>query len=220
MFLGGYRSDMRGSKATGFEALARARGQAYLRFDYSGHGQSEGEFNDGTIGQWASDAIAILDNVAQGPVVLVGSSMGGWMALLTALARPKRVCGLIGIAAAPDFTEEIYSRLNAAQKNDMREKGFASVENDYSDEPYYFPQHFYEEAKTHLILNKNHHLPFPVHLFQGMCDIDVKPETVAAIQKGFSTSKITTTYIEDGDHRLSRPEDIALIDSKIKEMSA
>lgn len=211
---------MSGSKATGFEALAKARGQAYLRFDYSGHGQSEGDFNDGTIGQWASDAIAILDHVAKGPAVLVGSSMGGWMAFLTALARPQRIYGMIGIAAAPDFTEEIYRRLDAAQKNDMREKGFAMVENDYSNEPYYFSQHFYEEAETHLILNKNHRFSFPVHLFQGMRDIDVPPQTVAAIMSGFAASNITATYIEDGDHRLSRPEDIALIDSKIREMSA
>lgn len=219
MFLGGYRSDMSGTKATALEALCKARNQSFIRFDYSGHGMSEGQFEKGTIGDWAQDAIDILDHVVKGKVLLVGSSMGGWMAFLVALARKERVHGLIGIAAAPDFTEEIYARLNDTQKEQMESQGYAEVENDYSHEPYYFPKNFYEEAKNHLVLNQKHHLPFPVHLFQGMQDKDVLPETAVKIEAAFTGGPIVATYIEDGDHRLSREKDIALLDQKIQEMS-
>ena len=130
MFLGGYRSDMQGTKAEYLEQQCKARGQAYVRFDYSGHGQSQGEFDDGTIGSWLGDATDILDHVASGPVVLVGSSMGGWIALLLAQKRAAMMHALIGIAAAPDFTEDIYCRLNGAQRQELEENGVAYVPND------------------------------------------------------------------------------------------
>jgi len=230
MFCGGYRSDMGGTKAVYLEAQCKARGQAYVRFDYSGHGDSEGSFEEGRIGSWAADAIAILDQVVDPPaptasarqggdVVLVGSSMGGWMAFLAAFVRPERVKGIVGIAAAPDFTEEIYARLSAAQKQQLEDEGFAAVENDYSDEPYYYSRDFYKEAKAHMVLTRSPNWDFPVHLLQGREDKDVLPETAVRICEAFGGVTVDVTYVDDGDHRLSRPQDLVLIDGLVQDMS-
>ncbi|MCB1562500.1 MAG: alpha/beta hydrolase [Alphaproteobacteria bacterium] len=220
MFCGGYKSDMEGTKATWLEAQCRARGQGFLRFDYSGHGRSEGAFEDGTIGAWMEDALTILDEIAQGPVLLVGSSMGGWIALLLARARAGKVQGLIGIAAAPDFTEELYAlRLSDAQKIQLAEQGYAEIPNDYSDEPYHFTKNFYEEAKEHLLLTHSQTVDFPLRLIQGMQDKDVPWETALKIQKNYDGPEIDTIFVDDGDHSLSRPEDLTLIDKEIKSLS-
>lgn len=221
MFCGGYRSDMTGTKAQYFEDQCIKRGQAYLRFDYSGHGKSGGTFETGAIGQWASDARAVLDHIApEKPIIVVGSSMGGWMAFLLAKYRPKKIKALIGIAAAPDFTEDIYARLSENQRKDLHEKGFASIPNDYSDAPYHFPLTFYEEAKNHMILTGDMpSLDFPIHLFQGTQDKDVLPDTPDKIKAALPDTNITVTQIENGDHRLSTPDDLTLIDQKIQEFS-
>lgn len=219
VFCGGYRSDMTGTKAEAFENFCKERGQAYVRFDYSGHGSSDGDFNDGTIGAWADDAITILDEVVKGDVVLIGSSMGGWIAFLVAKARAERIRGMIGIAAAPDFTEDLYSRLSEEEKQLLVERGYAEIPNDYSNEPYHFPLSFYEEAKQHLILKYPPRFDFPVHLFQGMLDKDVLPQMVQLIQAAMPATPIDATFIEDGDHRLSRPQDISLICEKIAAIS-
>ena len=211
---------MNGTKALYFEEHCRARGQAYLRFDYSGHGASDGNFEDGTIGSWAQDAIFMLDNIVRGPALLVGSSMGGWMAFLVARARPKRIHSLIGIAAAPDFTEDIYERLPPDLRADLHANGFAAIPNDYSDTPYHFPLAFYEEAKAHHVLNGAALPDIPMHLFQGGKDLDVLPDTPARIQAALTDHTITVSMIDDGDHRLSRPQDLALIESQIAAMSA
>lgn len=216
MFLGGYRSDMSGTKATYFEEQCKARGQAYLRFDYSGHGQSGGAFEDGTIGSWAADALDVLDHVAEGPVLLVGSSMGGWIALLVARQRPEITHGLIGIAAAPDFTEEIYhERLDDAQRRVLMEQGKVLVENDYSDEPYAYTKAFYEDGKANLLLNKSQSAAHPIRLIQGKQDKDVPWQTAVKIAEVYAGSDIDVIFVEDGDHRLSRPQDLALIDQQI-----
>jgi len=180
MFLGGYRSDMAGTKALYLEEQCRARGQGYVRFDYSGHGESGGKFEDGMIGVWKDDALAVLDQVIDGgQVVLVGSSMGGWIALLLALERPQQLAGLCGIAAAPDFTRTMYEEeFDEAQRQMLDEQGFIHMPNDYSDEPY--------------LITKN-----------AMKDSDVK-----------------VLLIESGDHRLSRPEDLALMDEQVWMLSA
>lgn len=219
MFCGGYRSDMKGTKAVYLEEQCKARGQAYVRFDYAGHGDSEGQFEDGTIGSWCEDALAVFDHVAQGPVLVVGSSMGGWMALLIARAREGGVHGVIGIAAAPDFTQEMYGRLSDQQKYDFAQNGFVEVPNDYSDEPYYFTQGFYEEAKAHLLLEHDHKHDFPIRLVHGMRDVDVPWETAARIQKTYHESDLDILYIQDGDHRLSRPEDLDVIDREVRSLS-
>ena len=219
MFLGGYRSDMGGTKATYLQEQCAARGQAYVRFDYSGHGQSGGEFEEGTIGQWLDDALAILDHVMNESVVLVGSSMGGWIALLVARARAGVIDGLVGIAAAPDFTEEIYCRLNGAQRQELEENGTAYVENDYSDEPYAFTKVFYQEAKSHLLLGEVRVVNYPIRLIQGGQDKDVPWQTAIKIQKVYEGAESDIVIIEDGDHRLSRSDDLEIIDKEIKSVS-
>ena len=217
MFLGGYRSDMTGTKAVYLEEQCRARGQGYLRFDYSGHGQSEGKFEDGTIGDWFNDALDILDHIVKaGPVVLVGSSMGGWIALLVALERPGVVQGLVGIAAAPDFTEDLYALLDEKGRAELERTGRAIIPNDYSDEPYTFTKKFYEDAKKYMVLTKKHRVDFPMRLVQGMLDKDVPWQTAMKIQKNFEGADIDIAFVEDGGHRLSRPEDLELIDRELK----
>lgn len=219
MFCGGYRSDMSGTKATTLEQRCKDRGQAYLRFDYSGHGLSEGKFDDGTIGQWKQDAVDVLEHVCEsGPAVLVGSSMGGWIALLVATSWKGTLKGLVGIAAAPDFTEDIHARLSEEQKKELQDKGRLAVANDYSDVPYAFTRALYEEAKKHLLLTKERSIDFPISLVQGMRDKDVPWETTARIQKAFTGAEVDVVLVGDGDHRLSRDEDIELIDREIKRL--
>lgn len=220
MFCGGYRSDMGGTKAMYLEAQCRARGQAYLRFDYSGHGQSSGRFEDLGISDWARDAGDMLRHVfPEGRVLLVGSSMGGWVSLLLARAVPERFCGMVGIAAAPDFTEDMYARLNEAQRAALIDQGFVRIANDYSDEPYYFSRAFYEDAKGHLVLAGPLDLPFGVVLLQGRKDADVPWETAERIRAHMAGTDVRCEYVEDGDHRLSRPQDLALLDAQVRAFS-
>ena len=219
MFCGGYRSDMNGTKASFLEEACCARGQAFLRFDYSGHGQSGGQFEDGSMGQWAGDAADILEAVfPQGKVLVVGSSMGGWIAMILARTKAERFHGLIGIAAAPDFTEEMYRRLSDAERAEVQQNGFADVQGD-GGQMYHFSKHFYDEAKAHLILNQAGVFGFPVHLLQGRLDESVPWQTAEAIRSHFKGDQIEVTYVEDGDHRLSRPEDLALLDEAVVKMS-
>ncbi|MBL4803914.1 MAG: alpha/beta hydrolase [Alphaproteobacteria bacterium] len=224
MFCGGYRSDMDGTKATYLENRCIQRGQGYIRFDYRGHGRSDGVFEKSGIGDWAKDAQDVFDHVtsyyAGQPVVLVGSSMGGWIALLLAKARSGIVKGVVGVAAAPDFTEEMFdARLTDEQRADLMTKGVTKVANDYSDEPYIFTKEFYEEAKKHLLLSLPQNITFPIRLVQGMLDKDVPWESAVKIQKSFTGSEVDIVFVDDGDHRLSRPEDMALIDREIVSLS-
>ncbi|MGQ0527736.1 MAG: alpha/beta hydrolase [Alphaproteobacteria bacterium] len=220
LFLGGYRSDMSGTKAGWLGARMASRGQAYVRFDYSGHGQSEGAFEDGTIGAWMDDALAILEQVVKRKAILVGSSMGGWMALLLARARPALVHALVGIAAAPDFTEEIYASLTEAQKAELNSAGIVRVPNDYSDIPYTYTKDFYEEAKAHLLLREKRRVDFPVRLVQGKKDLDVPWRTALEIERVYQSPDMKVVFIEDGDHRLSREQDLEIIDAQIRNLSA
>ena len=221
VFCGGYRSDMSGTKAIYLQEQCAARGQAYLRFDYGGHGQSGGEFKDGTIGSWFSDALDVFDHVVgEGqPVIVVGSSMGGWMALLLAKMRAGTVRGVVGVAAAPDFSEDLFARLSPAQQKEMMSTGHVDVPNDYSDEPYHYTRVFYEEAKTHLLLGTAQHNDFPIRLVQGMKDADVPWQLTAQIQKAYKGAPVDIVLIEDGDHRLSRPEDLEIIDREVVALS-
>ncbi|MGB4107448.1 MAG: alpha/beta hydrolase [Alphaproteobacteria bacterium] len=219
MFCGGYRSDMNGTKALYLEEHCRNRGQGFVRFDYSGHGQSEGLFSEGTMGSWAQDAADILNHIApSGPVIIAGSSMGGWVALLLALSWKGTLSGLVGIAAAPDFTESVYNRLTFTQKKEFHEKGHVRAENDYSDGPYEFTLALYDEAKEHLVLDRSRRLDCRMILIQGMKDKDVPWETAVKIQKTFSGGDVDVVFIEDGGHRLSRPEDLEIIDREIRSL--
>jgi pimeloyl-ACP methyl ester carboxylesterase len=214
MFCGGYRSDMEGTKALYLEEQCKARGQGYVRFDYSGHGQSGGVFEDLTISDWLEDVLDVFAALVNGPVVIVGSSMGGWIVLLMALRLQESglVRGLVGLAAAPDFTEEMfYDRLDEAQQKALMEDGIVYVPNDYSDEPYAFTRAFYEDGKRNLVLNKKRSLRHPVKLIQGMADKDVPWQTAMAIKDCFGLSDADVILIEGGDHRLSAPEQLAVL---------
>ncbi len=220
VFLPGFRSDMEGNKATYLEERCQMRGQAFLRFDYSGHGISEGAaFEEGTIGAWLDDALAIIDKVTKGPLILVGSSMGGWIALRGALERPERIAAIVGLAAAPDFTREIEAQLSPAQKEIIEKEGIVFVPNEYSDEPYIFTRALLEDGEKQCLLDKTNAITVPVRLIQGMKDTDVPWQKAAAIAQSLSGDDVQITLIKDGDHRLSRPQDLMLINKTIEELN-
>jgi pimeloyl-ACP methyl ester carboxylesterase len=211
VFLPGFASDMAGSKATALAEVCAARGQAMLRFDYSGHGLSGGAFADGTIGQWLADALAVIDLVPDGPLLLVGSSMGGWIGLHVALARPGRVTALVGIAAAPDFTETLmWDSLAAPERARLREDGFLDVPSQYGA-PLRITSALIEDGRRHLLLGGPIALRIPVRLLQGQRDDDVPWETAPRLAERIEGDDVQVTLIKDGDHRLSRPEDLALL---------
>ncbi|MFO1075379.1 MAG: alpha/beta fold hydrolase [Geminicoccaceae bacterium] len=208
LFLTGFRSDMTGGKALELERHCAARGQAFCRFDYRGHGASGGRFADGSIGDWLEDALAILDQVVDGPVVLVGSSMGGWIMLLVALARPRRVRGLVGLAAAPDFTEDlIRPALSSAQAAQLAREGMLLAPSAYG-EPTPITRHLLEEGAAHLVLRAPLPIKVPVHLLHGQADPDVPWQTSLRLAAVLESAAVTVELIKDGEHRLSRPEDL------------
>jgi pimeloyl-ACP methyl ester carboxylesterase len=211
VFLPGFRSDMNGDKATALAAFCAARGQAMLRLDYSGHGASGGRFEDGTIGRWTEDALAIIDRQSDGPLVLVGSSMGGWIALLAALARPERVAALIGIAAAPDFTEALmWEAMTFEERATLMRDGVLHAPSQYG-EPYPITRGLIEDGRTHLLLNDPIALDCPVRLLHGQQDPDVPWEMALRIAEQITGKDVQVTLVKDGDHRLSRPQDLALL---------
>ena len=219
VFLSGFRSDMTGSKATFLDAHCAARGLACLRLDYSGHGQSSGAFTDGTIGRWAEEAIAAIDAQSEGPQILVGSSMGGWIMLLAALARPRRVAGLIGIAPAPDFTETlIWDRLTDDQRERLMTEGRLEEPSQYSDEPTIITRTLIEEGRRHLLLSAPIGIHCPVRLLHGMADPDVPYQVSLDLAQRLVGDDVRVTLIKDGDHRLSREQDLALLAQAIDEL--
>ena len=209
VFLGGFMSDMTGTKATALEAWARERNRAFVRFDYRGHGASEGSFEDGTIGTWLGDALAVLDGATEGPQVLVGSSMGGWIALLAARARPARVAGLLGIAAAPDFTRRMWQdEFAETEREAIQRDGRVTVPSGYSDEGYVITRDLLEEAEQHMLLDAPIPIRCPVRLLHGMRDEAVPWETSLRIAEQLETDDVEATLVGSGDHRLSEPDDI------------
>lgn len=210
VFLGGFRSDMTGTKAQALEAHCRAADRAFVRFDYFGHGASSGDFADGTISRWAEDAISVLDEITHGPQILIGSSMGGWIMLLAALARPDRIAALIGIAAAPDFTETLmWQRYPEAVRETLRRDGLYYQPTPYEEGPYTITMKLIEDGRNHLLLSRSIDINCPVHLIQGMEDDAVPWRHALAITENLSTEQVTLTLVKDGDHRLSRDEDLA-----------
>jgi len=209
IFLGGFMSDMTGTKATALQAHCRTHGRAFIRFDYQGHGQSSGAFRDGTIGAWRDDALAVIDELAEGPQILVGSSMGGWIALLAALARPDRVVGLVGIAAAPDFTRDLmWDSYSEADRETLKSKGFLEEPSEYSDDPYVISLRLIEEGYDHILLDGPVGLTCPVRLLQGMQDNDVPWETALRLADRLTSDDVVVTLVKGGDHRLSTPADL------------
>jgi pimeloyl-ACP methyl ester carboxylesterase len=219
VFLGGFASDMTGTKAVALEAHAKRRGQAFLRFDYQGHGQSSGAFADGTIGLWHSDALAILDAETEGPQILVGSSMGGWMMLLTAARRPDRIAGLVGIAPAPDFTEDLmWPGFSEEIRETLLRDGFYQRPSEYSDEPYTITMKLIEDGRNHLLLRDPLVIDAPVRLLHGMADPDVPYQVSLRIAEHVACPDLRVHLIKHGDHRLSTERDLAILTETIDAM--
>ncbi|WP_119461028.1 alpha/beta fold hydrolase [Rhodospirillaceae bacterium SYSU D60014] len=220
IFLSGFASDMTGTKATALEDFCRARGQAFVRFDYSGHGQSSGAFRDGTIGRWTADALAVIDAVATGPQILVGSSMGGWIMLLAALARRERIAGLVGIAAAPDFTEDLmWEALAPGDRETLAREGAVVQPSDYADYPHTITRALIEDGRTRLLLRGPIDLTCPVRLLHGMRDADVPWQTSLRLSDQLASDDVRILLIKDGDHRLSRPQDLQRLFAAVTELS-
>ncbi len=220
-FLSGYGSDMTGTKASFLAERCASTGRAFLRFDYRGHGASDGDFVDGTIGAWFDDALAVFDQLTEGPQLLVGSSMGGWIALLLAKARPERVAGFVGVAAAPDFTEDLVRpRLTPAQRAQLEREGLTHDEDAPPDFRLPMTARLLDEARNHLVLRAPLPLNAPVHLLQGQRDADVPWGHALRLAEGLSGADVRVTLIKDGDHRLSRPQDLALLWQTVETMGA
>lgn len=217
VFLGGYKSDMTGTKALALQDWAVAQGLAFLRFDYSGHGQSSGTLADGCIGDWRDDAAAVISAQADGPLVLVGSSMGGWISLLLAREMPERVAGLVGLAAAPDFTTDIWNAMNPAQRNTVLRDGQIEEPSDYG-EPYVYTRRLIEDGRRQRILDRPLHLPFPVRWLQGTADTAVPVATALRLMEHATGPDIRLTLIKDADHRLSTPDCLELISTTVQDV--
>jgi pimeloyl-ACP methyl ester carboxylesterase len=215
VFLGGFRSDMEGSKARHLEAWARRSSRAFLRFDYSGHGVSGGQFEDGAIGDWFEDARAALA-LTEGRQVLVGSSMGGWISLLLARDCPEKVAGLVTIAAAPDFTERFRAGLSAEDRAALVEKGRVERPSDYSDGPYVFTRRLIEEGATRSVLRSPLQLDIPTRFLQGTADIDVDQSEALRLLEHAQGEDIRLTLVTGADHRFSTPDCLALIEQSVE----
>lgn len=208
VFLPGYMSDMQGGKAQAVAAWAMANGRAMLRLDYSGCGESDGAFEHGTLDIWRDDVLAIICHINPGPVLLVGSSMGGWLMLLVAEAMPKQVAALVGIAAAPDFTEWGFTE---PEKSEIIAAGKIERPSDYGYEPMVTTRGFWESGQANLKLANEIPISCPVRLLHGQCDVDVPWETSIQLAEKLRSSDVQTSLLKDGDHRLSRDQDIALL---------
>jgi pimeloyl-ACP methyl ester carboxylesterase len=222
-WLGGFKSDMQGTKATALDQWAEKEGRACVRFDYSGHGESGGDFNNGTIGRWLSEGVAVYSRFAKGPQVVIGSSMGGWLALLLARslkdhAGAAPMAGMVLIAPAVDFTEELmWRRFPADIKQAIEKNGLWMRPSAYGEEPYPITKGLIEEGRKHLMMQELIESRCPVHILQGVKDPDVPWQHAVELVSRFSRDDVVLTLIKDGDHRLSRPEDIERLITAVAE---
>ncbi len=215
VFLGGLKSDMEGTKAVHLEAWCESQGRAFLRFDYSGHGESSGEFTEGCIGDWAKDAMAALAHLTEGPLLLIGSSMGGWISLLCAKKMSERIAGLVTIAAAPDFTEDsMWAGFSKAQKAELEREGQVALPSDYG-EPYIITKHLIEEGRQNLVLREPLDLPFPTRFLQGTHDEDVEMSVAIRLIEHATGPDMRLVVLKNGDHRFSDPAGLQLIEDAI-----
>ncbi len=221
VWLGGYRSDMTGTKAVVLDALAESLGSACIRFDYSGHGASGGEFRDGTISRWLEEAIAVIDAAAQKSVVLVGSSMGGWIALrlvqeLRKRAGGPKIAGIVLIAPAPDFTSELIEpELTDKERQSLAERGYFEEYSQYSPEPNIYTRALMEDGQKNRVLSGIIETGCPVHILQGMADPDVPYQHALKLMEFLPADDVVLTLIRDGDHRLSRPQDLEKMEAAV-----
>jgi len=212
LFCPGFHSDMQGNKAIALEAYCRENNRQFTSFDYFGHGQSSGAVEEGTIGRWREDTLAILDGVTRGPQIIVGSSMGGWMMLLAALGRPDRITALLGIASAPDMTEQQRKRLNKEQLQSLAEQGWYELPNEYDDKvPHRIRQNFLDEAERHFVLGEPIPITVPVRLLHGLKDIDVPWDRSLILARRLESVDVALHLVKNGDHRLSKPGDLKLL---------
>jgi pimeloyl-ACP methyl ester carboxylesterase len=224
-WLGGFKSDMRGTKAEALAAHAAKTGRACLRFDYSGHGESGGVFEAGTISRWIEEALAVFERVARGPQIVVGSSMGGWIALLLARALAAKekggeakMAGLVLIAPAPDFTETLmWTQMSPAVRREIEEKGSWLRPSEYGDGPYPITRALIEDGRKHLLLDRPIEIGCPVRILQGVLDPDVPWRHALKLVSCLAQDDVVLTLVKDGDHRLSRPEDIERLIQAVKE---
>lgn len=223
-WLGGFKSDMRGTKAVALDAWAAERRRACIRFDYSGHGESGGDFVEGTIGRWLEESVAVFEQFCVGPQVVIGSSMGGWMALLLARELARRPApraslkGLVLIAPAPDFTEELMWKGFSPEIRHQIETTGAWLRPSEYGEPYPITRNLIEEGRRHLLLGATIEVGCPVHILQGAQDPDVPWKHAFALAHRLPAEDVVLTMVQDGDHRLSRPQDIARILAAVTEM--
>jgi pimeloyl-ACP methyl ester carboxylesterase len=224
-WLGGYKSDMKGTKAVALADWAVQTGRACVRFDYSGHGESEGAFTDGTIGRWLADSLAVFDACCEGPQILIGSSMGGWLALLLTRELKRRgrngaasIAGMVLIAPAADFTEELmWKRFTPEIKRELEATGVWARPSQYSAEPYLVTRQLIEDGRQHLLLGGLIETGCPVRILQGVEDSDVPWQHAVELTARLASDDVVLTLVKDGDHRLSRPEDIERMIAAVKE---
>lgn len=220
VFLGGLKSDMEGTKAVHLEDWAQVTGRAFLRFDYSGHGQSSGTFEEGCIGDWHQDTLAAIDGLTEGPIIPVGSSMGGWQSLLLARARPERLAGLVTIAVAPDFTEDgWWDSFDASQRADLEEKGRVELPSDYM-EPYVVTKRMIEDGRAHLVLRDALDLPCSVRMLQGTADTAVTVATATRLLEHANSPDMQLLLVKDADHRFSDGPCLGLIERAVEDVLA
>jgi pimeloyl-ACP methyl ester carboxylesterase len=220
VFLPGLRSDMAGTKAGHLDQYCRRRGLAYVRFDYFGHGASSGEFAQGSVGRWSEDALAVIDELTLGPQILVGSSMGGWIMLLAARARPERVHALVGVAAAPDATEDLlWRRLDASQRHELMTSGSVTVPSEYDPAGYTYHLGLIEDGKRHLLLRTPLAMDWPVRLLHGMRDASVPWQTSLRLAEQLTSRDVSLILVKDGDHRLSTEADLARLAATLDELT-
>ncbi|MEQ1789807.1 MAG: alpha/beta hydrolase [Rickettsiales bacterium] len=219
IFFGGFKSDMTGTKATALEESCRARGQMFVRFDYTGHGKSSGDFKDGTIGAWKRDALAVIDKIGAKRNIFVGSSMGAWISLLCARERQEILAGFVGIASAPDFTEKlIWERLSLEQQQKMQSDGIYHASSCYGEEPYPIMMELIEEARNHLLLGSEMDLNVPVRLLHGTLDVDVPWQMSERLLHNLRSKDAILTLIKGGDHRLSEPAQLNMMCEMVKNL--
>jgi pimeloyl-ACP methyl ester carboxylesterase len=226
-WLGGFKSDMRGTKAEALADYAARSGRAYVRLDYSGHGESEGRFEDGTISRWLEESVAVFDSRAQGPQIVIGSSMGGWLALLLARALAQhpasktKLAGLVLIAPAPDFTEELmWAEFSPEVRREIEERGHWLRPSAYGEDPYPVTRALIEDGRKHLLLDKPIEVGCPVRILQGVKDPDVPYTHAMKLASCLAQDDVVLTLVKDGDHRLSRTEDIERLIRTIDELAA